>query len=50
MIQSYIKEREFKATYLAIIKTQNQFFVMVKHYEIEKILRCIYILYNTCTN
>lgn len=32
----YIKGRELKATYLGIIKTSNQYFVMMKHYKIEK--------------
>lgn len=39
----YIKGRELKATYLGIIKTSNQYFVMMKHYKIEKITLCVYI-------
>lgn len=46
----YIKGRELKATYLGIIKTSNQYFVMMKHYKIEEIILCVNIQKNRCTN
>lgn len=42
----YIKGWKKKVTYLTIIKTSNQYFVMMKHYQIiETTLRCIYSVF-----